>query len=216
MANLISLQLPITHPGTYHVSFTPPTSGILTLEIMTVLPVQCKGAQVQTDPMLDVKQDAAPELSEIFKSWDHSELEPICTSDCGKKSLTSSLFNTLVKATSNDRAGVDDSITKPESKNENIKTAFAHVQFFILSVCSSTNRLTQGNGLAMFHHQLLSSQQLLCSQESVSTFVLMRCIEALYGDLLPESTQLDTHSKHLHSPTPLASKTPKWLKGEEN
>ncbi|KAI6149269.1 hypothetical protein BKA82DRAFT_4338709, partial [Pisolithus tinctorius] len=29
MANLISLQLPITHPGTYRVSFTPPTSGVL-------------------------------------------------------------------------------------------------------------------------------------------------------------------------------------------
>ncbi|KAI6146375.1 hypothetical protein BKA82DRAFT_20057 [Pisolithus tinctorius] len=214
MANLISLQLPITHPGTYHVSFMPPTSGVLTLEIMTVLPVQCECAQVQTNPMLDVKQDA--ELSKIFKSWDHGELEPICTSDCGEKSLTSSLFNMPVKAMSNNRADVDDSVTEPESKDENIKTALAHVWLFILSVCSSTNRLMQGDGLAMFHHQLLSSQRSSCLQESVSTFVLMRHMEALYGDLLPQFTQLDTHSKHPHSPTPPALKTPKWLKGEGN
>ncbi|KAI6140036.1 hypothetical protein BKA82DRAFT_29302 [Pisolithus tinctorius] len=164
--------------------------------------------------MLDVKQDA--ELSKIFKSRDHGELEPIHTSDCGEKSLTLSLFNTPVKAMLNNRADVNDSVTEPESEDKNIKTALAHVQLFILSVCSSTNRLTQGDGLATFHHQLLSSQRSSCSQESVSTFVLMRCMEALYGDLLPQFTQLNTHSKCPHSPTPPALKTPKCLKGEGN
>ncbi|KAI6025524.1 hypothetical protein EDC04DRAFT_2899728 [Pisolithus marmoratus] len=154
MANLISLQLPLTHPSTYRVSFMAQASGLVTLEIMTVLPIQHKGAQVQTDTNLDISQNigrfinctpvVSPtvqpifltetlKLSKISKSPGHDE-QPVHTSDCGEKSLSSSLFSTPVKDTKDGP--------------------------------------TQGDGLITFHSLSVSSQLLSLSQDSIGTFVL--------------------------------------------
>ncbi|KAI6144131.1 hypothetical protein BKA82DRAFT_30121 [Pisolithus tinctorius] len=182
MTNLISFQLPITHPGTYRVSFTLPASGIVTLEITTVLPVQHRDGQVQVDPI---------ETPKPCKSMGCDE-QPVPTSDLGEVSLSPSLFNTPAKTPSKDRANVDDSATEPESDDEQIKTALSKASILFLLVSSSS-----------------------LSQESVSTFVLVRRMQALCGDPLHEFTQLDTPSKRPLSPTPLTL-TPKRLKVAEN
>ncbi|KIN92714.1 hypothetical protein M404DRAFT_36802 [Pisolithus tinctorius Marx 270] len=167
MTNLISFQLPITHPGTYRVSFMPPTSGVVTLEITTVLAVEHKSTQVQTDPIVDVEQDSVSlKISEFLKSPARNK-QPVCTSECGEKSISSSFCNTPFKAMSKDAADIDDStsLTEPESEDEETRTALAN-----------------GNGLFTVNNFSLSSQHPSLSQDSVSTFILMRHMQAGLGD----------------------------------
>ncbi|KAI6045328.1 hypothetical protein EDC04DRAFT_2889114 [Pisolithus marmoratus] len=196
MANLISLQLPLTHPGTYRVSFMAQASGLVTLEITTVLPIQHKGAQVQTDTNLDISQNIGrfincapvvsptvqpifltetPKLSKISKSPGHDE-QPVHTSDCGEKSLSSSLFSTPVKDTK-DGPNTDDSVTEPESEDE------------------------RGDGLITFHSLSVSSQLPSLSQDSISTFVLMRRMEAGFGTS-PRGVDFSQHGVLSRSPSP--------------
>ncbi|KIO00976.1 hypothetical protein M404DRAFT_29182 [Pisolithus tinctorius Marx 270] len=167
MTNLISFQLPITHPGTYRVSFMLPTSGIVTLEITTVLAVEHKSTQVQTDPIVDVEKDSVLlKISEFLKFLARDK-QPVCTSECGEKSISSSFCNTPLKAMSKDVADVNDStsLTEPESEDEETRTALAN-----------------GNGLFTVNNFSLSSQHPLLFQDSVSTFVLMRHMQAGLGD----------------------------------
>ncbi|KAL4072375.1 hypothetical protein V8B97DRAFT_1917163 [Scleroderma yunnanense] len=161
MPNLISFQLPVTHTSIYH-----------TIKIMTVLPIQYKDQGVQVNPiLLDIKQEfEMPNPCKFFKSPEHNE-EIVPTSNCGEKSL----FNTPVKATLKDKPNInDDSITEPESKDEQIKTALANAQ---------------GDGLLTFHNSSLHSCSSSLSQDSISTFVLMRSPSP------PESTHRAKHLK---------------------
>ncbi|KAI6140447.1 hypothetical protein BKA82DRAFT_33310 [Pisolithus tinctorius] len=158
MTNLILFQLPITHPGTYHVSFMLLTSGVVTLEIMTILAVEHKSTQVQTDPIMDVEQDSVSlKISEFLKSPARDK-QPMCTSECGKKSISSLFCNMLLKAILKDAADINDStsLTEPESEDEETRTALAN-----------------GNGLFTVNNFSLSSQHPSLSQDSVSTFILM-------------------------------------------
>ncbi|KAL4079746.1 hypothetical protein J3A83DRAFT_4185708 [Scleroderma citrinum] len=101
-------------------------------------------------------------LCKFFKSLDCNE-EIVPTSDCGKKLL----FNAPVKATSKDDPDINNSITELESEDEWIETALANAQ---------------GDGLLTFHNPLLHSHCPLLLQDSISTFVLMRCMQAHFGD----------------------------------
>ncbi|KAL4067433.1 hypothetical protein V8B97DRAFT_2110993 [Scleroderma yunnanense] len=126
MPNLISFQLPVTHTGMYHVSFSPQMLDLLTVEITTVLPIQYKDQEVQVDSiLLDIKQESEMlKLSKFFKSLDCDE-EIVPTSDCDEKPLCLP-FSMPAKASLKDRP---DSITEPESKDEWIGTALVNALY---------------------------------------------------------------------------------------
>lgn len=173
-------MLPLTHPGTYRVSFMAQPSGLVTLEIITVFPLQRTSTQVQTDPVLDIRHGT--ETPRCSKGE-----QPVHTSDCGEKSLSSSLFTTPVKVAIKDGPDIDDSVTEPESDDEQVRTALAN-----------------GDGLITLHSLSLSSQPPSLSQDTVSTFILMRRMEAGFGNLPRgiNSTQSSTFSR---SPSPTMS-----------
>ncbi|KAL4077442.1 hypothetical protein J3A83DRAFT_4368769 [Scleroderma citrinum] len=184
MPNLISFQLPVTHTGTYHVSFSPQTLDLLTVKITTVLPIQYKDQEVQVNSiLLDIKQESEMlKLSKFLKSSDHDK-EIVPTSDHDEKPLCSP-FSMHAKAILKDGPDIDNSITEPESEDEWIGTA-----------------LVNGDGLLSFHNSSLPSQCSTLSQESVSTFILMRHAQALYGGP-PPGVLMQLENTHKHSPFP--------------
>ncbi|KAL4078031.1 hypothetical protein J3A83DRAFT_4369475 [Scleroderma citrinum] len=118
------------------------TPGPVTVEIMTILPAQYKDEQVQADPMLVIKQESeTPKLSKLFKSLD-CDKQPVPTSNCEEKSLSSLLFNMPVKGTLKDMADVDDSMTEPESEDKGVKTALTNIRSML--VIPSVYYLDQG------------------------------------------------------------------------
>ncbi|KAL4064216.1 hypothetical protein V8B97DRAFT_1920134 [Scleroderma yunnanense] len=162
MLNFIAFRLPLTHAGTYCMTIVPQTPGPLTIEVTMVLPV---------DPTINIKQEPEtpllpkmpPKYSKFFES-PHSDEQPMPTSDCHEKSPFSSLFNIPLKDTSRDGASIDDGETELESKDEHTKTA-----------------LSEGHGLFLAPYKSQSSQDSLLLPDSISTFILTQCAQALYG-----------------------------------